>query len=646
MLSFYTVLNRTFDRLFDSNDFEIIINISITLFSAIFWSFLIWYGLTRSISQSIVGIVFIAFMFPIYILFSIRSLDVEDHRRHILILLSILFLSTIINLYILLNFQELNGNFGAFENIEYLMSLLIIMITIFLTNRAFGLTFSAFVIVLLAYGALGKYVPVDSIFWHAGISGQRILEISVLNINGIFGRLTEIVAVLVAPFLLFAGIVQGFRGFEALKKATMIVTERFDSGVSQSAIIMSFILGSLTGSAAGNTSLTGSFTIPMMKESGVKKSTAAAIESVASTGGQILPPVMGSAAFIMADFLGRPLVDILAAALIPALIYYITLAFSVIIITRNTDTKPSDFSPDEEDEYYDVTDTVIHGLQLLIPFFCLIYLLAIARLPALLAAIYTVLILLTISFISEHLRSINQNGFSKQTFMESNMSFIKKLFQGLRKASQTTAPIGVIIAAIGIIIVILLTTGLPTMIALLLVDLSGGILVLLLLFSMTTAILLGMGMPTAPAYILVAIVLAPSIMEAGIPTINTHFFILYFAVFSVITPPIAVGVVIASSIAESNFWRSCFESLKISFPLFILPYSFIYRPSVISTSLGFTSITTGITILFGAIIVLVGVNGFNYSIREINIHKYLLSNIFKLLLIIIGGLLMLGRAPL
>lgn len=584
--------------------------------TVLLWTLMLWYGNTYGLSQALYSILFLGLCIIIYSLIELDdALEKESYKRGVL-MTSIAITGVFITVFSYIEFDSmLQARRTSPKLSHYILAVLVILVVLYLTYDAFGAVFSIVVLAGFAYALTGPYFP--GIFRHSGLGVSRILEVSVINMAGIYGRLTQVGATMVAPFLLFAGLIKGFGGFGVMLGFSSWIAKYLKTGIAQMAVIMSMAVGSISGSAAANTSITGSFTIPIMKESGVDGSKAGAIESVASSGGQILPPVMGVAAFLMADLLALPIFTIFTAALIPAIVFYVIVANGVRWTALSDLDEHQSLELDEEtandiDSHEMVTinpnmSPILYGTQFLISVIYLLYALGVEQQPVLIAGNRTVVlsILLGIIYISADKIYYTDNSITKNV----HEIFLLLKF-GILDGAKTAAGILIIIASIGAVIDILLTTGFPTMLSLLLSEIAGDSLFALLIVTMIASILLGMGMPTPAAYLIVAILLAPTLIRYGVPELNAHFFVFYYAILSAITPPIAVGIIISSSIANSNFWRTSFQALTIAIPLFVLPFSFVYYPEIISENLtGYTSgAVSGAIVLLALLFISYGLN--------------------------------------
>lgn len=617
--------------------------------TTLLWGLMLWYGSTYQIAQALYAILFLGLCIIIYSLIEFQEAVENDEQGRAALMGGFALAGIFITVFSYLEFHNmLAARAAAHDTFHYVLAVVVIVVVLYLTYDAFGAVFSIVVLGSIAYAYGGPYLP--SIFFHTGMSGTRILEVTVVNIAGIYGRLTEVGATMVAPFLLFAGLIKGFGGFGVILGLAFWIGKYLRTGVAQIAVIMSMAIGSISGSAAANTSISGSFTIPMMKESGIDSNRAAAIESVSSSGGQILPPVMGVAAFLMADLLQTPIFTIFIAALTPALVFYLVVANGVrwtALIDLN-DEEPLQLEDKQKDSK--ITDhemvtiipnmsPIVFGSQFLISIVYLLYALGVQRLPVLVAGNRTVILTVLVGIVYI---SVDQFYFSDEheSIRETATQIYSLVKYGMLDGAKTTAGIMIIIAAIGAVIDILLTTGFPTMLSLFLTELAGDSLFLLLVITMIAAILLGLGMPTPAAYLIVAILLAPTLVQYGdIPIINAHFFVFYYAILSAITPPIAVGIIISSSIANSSFWRTSVEALTLGVPLFILPFSFIYYPRIIAVEVaGYTAaFFYGAIVLLALLIISFGLNAGKIPFTDIT-----QKNSWKLLTTFRGVLLCVG----
>lgn len=585
-------------------DSDVVQDWSLLIVAIVLWITVIHYAITQSYPRSKFGIVFLGVALIAYLIDDVENLlDEFDYKSVItLVLYAVTFVAVVVTtVYFFHNFSDLQSvRIGWATDRDYQMAAVIFLSVLYLTYRAFGVPFVSVVLVSLIYARFGPYFP--GIFGHSGFTYRRMLQIIATDISGVYGSLNELMAAWIALFLLYAGLMQAYGAFDLILRISHTVSKYIKSGVAQSAVVASMIIGSINGSGTANAGITGSVTIPMMKEGGLSGETAAGIESVASTGGQILPPIMGAGAFLMAAIIGVPYSDIVLAALIPAVIFYTSVVVAVHYATINS-LDEGDLANIDLVENLEVKSRrrlAVDGIRFGIPFLVLIYVLVVIQYTITTAALYTTTSMFLFGIGIPLLQTPTKETGRKMFF---------QTLDGLKTGASVAAPIAVIVAAINAIVDVLLATGIPSTLAVTLAQISGGVLLVALVVSMIICIILGLGMPTSAAYLVVALLVAPALVEEfGVTEIAAHFFVFYAAILATITPPIATGVAVASGIAQAGFWRSSKEALKIGAPLFLLPFLFIYHPEVITPDVTLEALISAGFGLCGAIAVVYGFN--------------------------------------
>ncbi|WP_394354830.1 TRAP transporter permease [Halocalculus aciditolerans] len=588
--------------------------------SVVFWGTAIWYAYALPWPRAKYGVLFLGSILELYILTEIMDLAgggrenlVEDVRRAYgpgnridAALLSFSAIDVAVTaIYMLVNFQALYvERSGRALPHEYVGAAVFTFVIIYLTWRSFGGTFLAVVAAGFLYGYFGMYAPGP--LQHGGLGIERILRTVVISVDGFFGFLTQLVAAWIALFLLYAGFLKGYGAFDLIMRVAFRSAKYIDSGIAQTAVLSSAVIGSVNGSQTANAGMTGSFTIPLMKRNGVKPETAGAIEAVASTAGQVLPPVMGAGAFIMASLItGVTYVDVIIAGLMPAAILSLTIFVAVhYVAAPQLDNSNADGLLQEK---MPRSEFAMESLKYGIPLAVLIYKLGVEQVTVGTAALWTVvaMFLTGVSFpvVKAALTDVDEEPFDalKRTLWET--------LDGAREGVVVLAPVTIILAAINGVVDILTATGVPTAISLTLLDLSGGVLLVAAILSMIICIILGLGMPTTASYTIVALLVAPTLIsQFFLPEFAGHFFVFYAAILAGLTPPIATCVAVACGIAGANFWKSCWEAIKISAPLFVLPFAFVYHPELVSAAFDAPSLTSGVLAMFGAIAIIHGIN--------------------------------------
>jgi len=509
--------------------------------------------------------------------------------------------------YVHLNYYRWveNSRLLVYNNVDLLVGAAIMLLVLDITYRSFGRAITGAVLLALAYGVLGASLP--GFLQHRGLSIAELIARETIVLGGVYGSLLQIAATWVAIFILFAGFVEAHGGFDYIHRLGLRVGTLSRSGVAQSSVISSMVIGMLTGGAAVNVALTGSFTIPLMKDNNIPPRIAGAIESMASSGGQILPPIMGLAAFLIADFIGVQYADVVVAALLPAVLFYGLIAVSVHILIVSSGWVPRiDQSQLDENLTGSLAAFLLEGLQFLLPLAVLMYMLVGLELPIMLAGSYTIAAFLLLRAL------FNVSPLSDEAVTAGTATqFVVDSIEGLRLGAVRLAPFVGLLAALGMIVTVLGYSGLGLRLATNILIAGGGEFVVILLIAMVVSLLFGLGMPTPAAYILVASVLAPALVQIGMAPMSAHLFVFYFALLSAITPPVAVAVAVACEIAEADFVETAIETLRIGGPAFAIPYLFVANPSLITWSFPDVAINlalVGVGML-GIIFALTGSNG-------------------------------------
>ncbi|MBV0903720.1 TRAP transporter permease [Haloarcula salina] len=594
---------------------------TLTLSALVLWALVIFYAYTLAMPRAQYGVLFIAGAIGVYILNELEDVVAEGEYLDATLLIISLVVTAVVTAYVNLNFRALNiDRVGYAFTHEYVLAGAFVAVIIYLSWRSFGLTFLSILIGSLLYGYFGDLIP--GILGHSGLSTTRLLLLLVLDITGVYGFLTQLVAAWIALFLLYAGLLEGYGAFDLIFRGAVRTSKYIDSGVAQTAVVASAVIGSINGSQTANAGMTGSFTIPMMKENGIKPSTAGGIEAVASTTGQVLPPVMGAGAFIMASLLGISYITVITAGLIPATIMMVCIVIAVhYIASSQLDAIDVDAVLDELDDR-SRRDTLVDTAKFLVPFFVLIYTLGIIQLTVMTSALYTVITML----ITGVTFPVAQAAFESRSVTAAAKETLSETIAGFRRGAIITAPIAIILAAINGVVDILMTTGVPGILTLSMMEISGGIMLVAVLISMVICILLGLGMPTTAAYTVVALLVAPTLVSRfAVPELGAHFFVFYGAILSGLTPPIATCAAVAAGIANADFVDTCYEAIKIAAPLFVLPFSFVYHPVIVSGSLGPAALFTGSLILLGGISI---IHGINYRFESSRWKQFVIGSVF------------------
>jgi len=494
--------------------------------------------------------------------------------------------------------------------IEKILGILFIVLVIEATRRTVGITLAVLATIFLIYPLIASSLP--GALRGGSATLEEVLETMYLTTEGILSIPVGVSATYVILFLIFAAFLEVSGIGDYFMKLVILIAGKRKGGPAKVAVISSGIMGMLSGSAVANVYGTGSFTIPMMKKVGFPKDFAGAVEAVASSGGQIMPPIMGAGAFIMASLLGIPYLRVVKAAILPALLYY--LGVYVIVhfksVKDNLGVVPDEAIPPKEE--------VIKKLYLLTPIVVLIYTL-IFRTPQY-AAVIGIFATIAVAFISKDTRlSLND--------------FIKALSDGAIKA----IPVAAACASAGVVVGAINLTGVGFKIVGGIVDLSAGIGIIAAIFVAIIGVIMGMGLPTTAAYVVVAAIAVPALTRLGFLPLASHFFVFYYAILSNITYPVALAVYAAASISGGDPRKIGAHAVKLGIMGFIAPFLALYNPSLLfegnysMTILSFSLAVVG-TVLLGAGIV-------GYLQKELNkIERIILGGLGGLGIVLAAGL--------
>ncbi|MFV0383957.1 MAG: TRAP transporter permease [Paracoccus sp. (in: a-proteobacteria)] len=432
-----------------------------------------------------------------------------------------------------------------------------IVVLLELTRRGFGMPLVLVCALAILYALFGQYLP--WIFRHGGYDLGQVLQVVWYSFDGVFGGPLSVVVTLILVFIVFGSVLEAVGAGPVLLKFAFALTGRFRGGPAHAAIAASGVFGTMSGSVSGNVVGTGVMTIPMIIQRGFPARYAGGVEAAASSGGQFMPPIMGAVAFIMSDVTGIPYLTICVAALLPALFYYASLFVSVHIEAVRRGIKPIP----REDRPVITRHDWLMSLCFILPLVMMMAIMLSGRSPAL-AGFWAVILAVVLGFVlNPELRGAPQ-----------------RLIGGLVDGGMASAAIIVAVAAIGIVIGIMNMTGLGLRFAGVMQDVAGESLFLSLVMMMLGSLVLGMGMPTVPAYLIVILVMGPAIEMMGVPTVIAHLFVVYFGVLSSITPPVAIAAFAAAPIAKANPIHIGIDACRIALIGFVIPFVLVYNPSL------------------------------------------------------------------
>lgn len=509
-------------------------------------------------------------------------------------------ISFLIGFYVFINYPELIATIGILTPFRVIMGAIFLVLIIEGVRRLAGWFLVIVVVLFIIYFRFGYLLP--GALASGQIGWDRAIIQVFLGAGSVFGIALRVAATIVFPFILFAQVLFGTGGAEFLFKLSESLMGKFRGGPAKISILVSSLFGTLSGSAVANVAGTGLITIPLMKKTGYNPYYACAIEAVASTGGVIAPPIMGAAAFIIAEFLGVPYAQVVITALVPAFLYYVCLFIQVDLRAAKEGLKGL---PPEQIPF--LKNVLYGGWLYVIPFLVLIYLIFFRYYRPETSALYALLTLLVVCMFKSDTRSK----------LGSYMTF----FQGTSRGLFEISLIG---AAAGVVIGVVTYSGIGLTFSRLLTQMAGENLLILAMLTAIASIILGMGMPVTAAYLLLAVLIAPALTRLGVEPILAHLFIFYFGAFSFITPPIALASYVAASIGEADSLKTIYQSLKLALAGLAVPFIFLFNPAV--TLIGSTiEIIRGVLLAILAVSVIsVALEGF--LMRKISpLHRGLLA---------------------
>jgi len=431
-----------------------------------------------------------------------------------------------------------------------------ILLVLEATRRTIGASLPIVAIVFLVYALAGQWL--FGFLHHRGLTAEITIDQSWFTTEGVFGVPLQVAGTYVILFIIFGTFLERSGAGQFFMNFANAIAGGARGGPGKVAVVSSSLFGTISGSAVANVMVDGWLTIPMMKKTGFKPEAAAAIEAVASTGGQIMPPIMGAAAFVMAEFLGASYTQVMIAAAIPALFYY-----GALFAAIHFNAVRSGLRGLPREELPILGEIMIKQAHLFLPVIVLLGLLLLGFTPTY-GAIVATGALVAISWLRP------TTGMGPRACLES-----------LRDGAIHTVPVAMACASAGIVIGVVLQTGLALRFTAFLIDFTYGYLLLALLITMVAGIILGMGMPTTPAYIMQAALLVPAIIKLGVEPMAAHMFAFYFSCLSAVTPPVALAVYAAASIGGASLWKSGIQAMKFAAAGFIVPFFFVFNPSLL-----------------------------------------------------------------
>lgn len=509
-------------------------------------------------------------------------------------------IAIVVGSYWVINYERLVQSLGQLQTMDFYVGLLAIVIVLEGARRAVGLPITIIAGLFLLYAFYGRYMP--DFMAHRGQSLDSIVNLMFFSTDGILGTPLAVSSTFIFAFLLFGAFLVKTGVGEYFNDLAIAIAGKLTGGPAKVAIFSSALQGTISGSSVANVVTSGSYTIPMMKRLGYNKNFAGAVEASASTGGQLMPPIMGAAAFLMVEFIGRGVTywDIAKAAAIPAVLY-----FTGIWIMTHFEAKRLGLRGLKDEEMPD-RSKVFKKIYLLLPII-LIIILMMSGVPVIHAALYGILSCIIVGFINPDVKF-----------------GIKEIIDGMVEGARSALAVAAATACAGIIVGVVVKTGLGLSLANSLVKLAGGSILLTLFFVMIASLILGMGAPTTANYVITSTIAAPAIIALLAPDVpasaaplvivlSAHFFVFYFGIIADITPPVALAAFAASGISGGDPIRTGVNSAKLAIAAFIIPYMIVFSPALLMIDVTIWQILWVVfTAIMGMIAIGVGIIGYWY----------------------------------
>ncbi|WP_017381386.1 TRAP transporter permease [Paenisporosarcina sp. TG-14] len=545
----------------------------------------------------------------VFLLFPSRKKAPQQHATVIDFLLAVLSIATIV--YIFVDYMNIVQRAGLPNQTDIIFSFLVVMLVLEGGRRVVGLGLTVMSSLFLLYALFGPYLP--TVIAHRGYSIVDILTYMYLTTEGIYGTAIGVSATYIFLFVLFGAFLNRTGMGQLFNDSAMAIAGHTSGGPAKVGVISSGFLGSINGSAIANVVTTGAFTIPLMKRTGYSKNFSGAVEAAASVGGQILPPVMGATAFIMAETLGMAYSEIALAAIIPGVLYYLGVIFVVHLRAKKLGLQGV-----SREELPQMKVVMKERGHLIIPLVILIYMLFGGFTP-IYAASWAIISTVVIAM-----------------FRATTRLNFKNILQALEEGTRNALGVAMACAMVGIIVGVASLTGFGLKMTSAILILGNDMLILTLFFTMIASIILGMGLPSIPTYIITSSMAAPALLSFGIDPFVSHMFVFYFGIFANLTPPVALAAFAGAGIAGGDPNKTGFISLKLAAAGILVPYVFVYAPELLLQNASFGEVVwVTFTTTLGILALGVALEG--YLFTDVNLFFRLIAAVSALTLIIPTG---------
>jgi len=522
----------------------------------------------------------------------------------------LILLTMIVGLYAAIFYPKILLGMGLVKPIEIIFGIITIILVLESIRRTAGIAIVYIILTFILYAKFGYLI--SGILGTGRISWPRLFQQLYVGADFMLGTPLRVVCQIVFAFILFGNIYLKVGGGALIMDLSYALMGHVRGGPAKVAVVASSLFGTISGSAVANVSAVGTMTIPLMKKIGYPAYYAGAIEATGSTGGQIMPPVMGAAAFVMAEFLGIPYYQVVIIAIVPAILYYFSLFVQVDLEAIKLSLKGVPRA-----ELPSIKETFSKGWIYFVPIFILVYSLFVLFLSPGVSALYAALSTIILSLIKRSTRDL---------WTWENILSI------LQNTSKAMFSVTAVCAGAGVIVGLVAYTGLGLSFSQLLTQVAGDNLFLLCIITAFASIILGMGMPTTAAYIMLAVLAAPAMVSAGVEPIVAHLFVFYFGIMSMLTPPVCLSVYAAASIADADYMKIAMQAIKLGIAGFIVPFMFIFNPGIVLIGSNFRIISD----IFYAVlsILLISYSFEGYFMKKLSLINRVLSGAAAICIII------------
>ncbi len=524
-------------------------------------------------------------------------------------------LAAAVPIYMCLDYFNIINRAGKPNSMDVIIGTILTLIVLEATRRVCGMALPIIAVIFMLYSLMGTkqgLIPIDipGIFLHRGYTWQKLMSHFFSNTEGIYGSSVNVASTYIFLFIAFGEIMNKCGMGQFFNDFANAIAGGTKGGPAKVAVVASGLLGMINGAAVAVVVTTGSFTIPLMKKSGYDDEFAGAVVATGSVGGQLMPPVMGAAAFIMADTLGMKYNELLISAIIPAVIYYMGILFQIQMRAEKVGMKGT-----PKDQLPKMSQVMREYGHLALPIIFLVYMLFFSGKTVIMAAFYTIVFTIIVAECRKNTR----------------MS-IQDILDAMVASAKSTVSVAIACACVGIIVGSCSITGFALNMANTIISIGGKSLMFTLVFTMVTCMILGMGLPSIPSYIITSTIAAPALVQLGIPALVAHMFCFYFAMFANLTPPVALAAFAAAGIAGGSPMKTGWASVKLALAGFILPYMFVYNTDLLLLDTPIAkAVQVAVTAAVGVFLISVAVEGFLFG--KVNMVLRIMSLIGAYLLI-------------